>query len=146
MGSSADFVIQQTSFNDDRLDQLMYLVGKKVDSYKADKVKSQDLVSYMKILTTFADKNEKVLIFIGFMTAVLTGIALPSFTFLFGSIVNSFDPNTKNVVDDVRPLCINLVEIGLIAWVTTYIYYTCLIIVAERIGRKTRVAYLKAIL
>ena len=82
------------SINEERLDQLMYLVGQKVESYKADKTKTQEQASYSKILTTFADKKDKILITIGYLTAVITGLSVPSFVIIFGDIVNSFDPNT----------------------------------------------------
>ena len=39
-----------------------------------------------------------------------------------------------------------MTAIGLFIWVTTYLYFTFLVIMSERVGRKTRVAYLRAIL
>jgi|LauGreDrversion4_2_1035121.scaffolds.fasta_scaffold141052_1 ABC-type multidrug transport system fused ATPase/permease subunit len=39
-----------------------------------------------------------------------------------------------------------MTAIGGFIWVTTYLYFTFLVIMSERVGRKTRVAYLKAIL
>jgi ABC-type multidrug transport system fused ATPase/permease subunit len=39
-----------------------------------------------------------------------------------------------------------MTAIGGFIWITTYLYFTFLVIMSERVGRKTRVAYLKAIL
>jgi hypothetical protein len=39
-----------------------------------------------------------------------------------------------------------MIYIGLAIWVTTYLYFTFLVIMSERVGKKTRVAYLKAVL
>lgn len=46
----------------------------------------------------------------------------------------------------MNPLCLILTIIGGVVWVTSYLYYVFLIIMSERIGKKTRVAYLRSIL
>ncbi len=95
---------------------------------------------------TFADRKDKTLIALGYTTAIITGLGLPSFTFIFGDIINSFGPNSLNVVDKITPIAIQMTAIGGFIWLTTYLYFTFLVIMSERVGRKTRVAYLKAIL
>ena len=50
------------------------------------------------------------------------------------------------MVEALKPTVITLAVIGGIIWVVTYLYFVMLVILAERIGKKTRVAYLKAIL
>ena len=131
---------------EDRIDQLLYLVNQKVESHKAEKAKSQEQAPYSQILTTFADGKDKALIGLGYATAIITGLGLPSFVFIFGDIINSFGPNQKNVVDAMRPIAIQMTVIGAFIWLTTYLYFTFLVVMSERVGRKTRVAYLKAIL
>lgn len=102
---------------------------------------------YSKILLTFADQTDKILIACGYVTAIVTGLGLPSFVFLFGDIVDSFGGgSTTNIVDAIRPTAIQLTIIGAIIWVTSYLYFALLVIMSERVGKKTRVAYLKAIL
>jgi hypothetical protein len=44
------------------------------------------------------------------------------------------------------PISLTMIYIGLAIWVTTYLYFTFLVIMSERVGKKTRVAYLKAVL
>jgi hypothetical protein len=54
-----------------------------------ENVKIIEVVSMNKILFTYADKVDKILLFIGFFCAILCGLGLPSFVFLFGDICNS---------------------------------------------------------
>jgi ATP-binding cassette, subfamily B (MDR/TAP), member 1 len=82
---------------------------------------------------------------LGYFMAITTGVGLPSFVFLFGDIVDEFGGD-KDIVEVIRPVAIELVIIGAIIWVTSYFYFTFLVMVSERLGRKTRIAYLKAIL
>lgn len=44
--------------------------------------------SYKKILMTYADGTDKLLLTIGLLFAIASGFAQPSFTFLFGDIAN----------------------------------------------------------
>ena len=81
----------------------------------------------------------------GYFMSVVTGLGLPSFVFLFGDVVDSFGKNF-DIVAAIRPIAIELTIIGAFIWLTSYFYFAFLVMVSERIGRKTRVAYLKAIL
>ena len=81
----------------------------------------------------------------GYLFAIVSGACLPLFVFLFGDIVDEFGTNF-DLVDAVRPICIKLLIIGAIVWVTSYLYFSLLVMMSERIGKKTRVAYLRAIL
>lgn len=92
---------------------------------------------------TFADKTDKYLMAFGYGAAIATGIALPSFVFIMGTIVNSFGGNQTAAINRA---CIQMVSIGGAVWVAAYLYYSLLVIMAERIGRKTKIAYLKSIL
>jgi ATP-binding cassette, subfamily B (MDR/TAP), member 1 len=94
---------------------------------------------------TYADGVDKLLMVLGYLTAIITGIGLPSFVFLFGDIVDEFG-KSGNIIKVITPICIELVIIGSIMWVTSYFYFTFLVIMSERLGRKTRIAYLRAIL
>lgn len=102
---------------------------------------------YKKILLTYADQQDKLFIAVGYFTAILTGLGLPSFVFLWGNIVNGFMPGENtSILDSIRPVSIQFTCIGAAIWVTTYIYFTFLVMVSERISKKTKVAYLRAIL
>ena len=51
---------------------------------------ASETVPYGKILNTYADRTDKVLMTLGYFFSIVTGLGLPSFTFLFGDIVVSF--------------------------------------------------------
>ena len=82
---------------------------------------------------------------LGYATAIITGAGLPSFVFLFGDVIDEFGGST-DIVEAIRPIVIELLVIGAFIWLTSYFYFAFLVIMSERLGRKTRVAYLKAIL
>lgn len=77
--------------------------------------------------------------------SIITGLGLPSFVFIFGDIVNVYTDD-NNILDAIRPMCIQFLAIGAAIWATSYCFYALLVIMSERIGKKTRVAYLRAIL
>ena len=79
----------------------------------------------------------------GYGSAIITGVAMPSFVFIMGSIVNSFADEGSNAINTQ---CLIMTVIGAMVWITSYFYYASLVIMAERISRKTKIAYLKAIL
>ena len=91
------------------------------------------------------DKTDKTLMTLGYLTAILTGMALPSFVFLFGDVVDSFGKDF-DIVSKIQPIALELLGIGGFVWVTSYLYFSFLVIMSERVGRMTRVAYLRAIL
>ena len=82
---------------------------------------------------------------LGYFMAILTGLGLPSFVFLFGDVVDSFGGNF-DIVALIRPIAIELTIIGVVIWITSYFYFALLVIMSERVGKMTRVAYLRAIL
>jgi hypothetical protein len=95
---------------------------------------------------TYADRTDKILLCLGYFFSVATGLGLPSFAYLLGDVmVNFTDPNL-NLVDGIKPVIFRFIGVGIGLFVTAYFYYIFLAIMAERIGKKTRVAYLKAIL
>lgn len=72
---------------------------------------------------------------------------MPSMVFLMGNIIDSFaNTHATTVFEAVRPTIIAMVSIGGFIWIVTYVYFVSLVIMAERITKKTRVAYLRAIL
>jgi isocitrate dehydrogenase kinase/phosphatase len=47
-------------------------------------------VPYSQLLLKLADSTDKMFMAVGFTTAILCGLGLPSFVFLFGDIADSF--------------------------------------------------------
>lgn len=83
---------------------------------------------------------------LGYFFAVVTGLGIPSFTFLMGDVVNDFGSPGGSITDSINPLALKMTVIGGIMFVTSYLYFVFLVIMAERIGKKTRVAYLRSLL
>lgn len=118
----------------------------RLEATKLEKEAASEQVPYSKILLTFANRTDKILMALGFTMAAITGAGMPSMVFLMGDIINSFTDGATNMVEVVKPMVIVLACIGAFIWVVTYVYFVSLVIMAERVAKKTRVAYLKAIL
>lgn len=130
----------------DAIEMLIKQSEEKIAKEKKAQAAASETVPYGKILLTYADGNDKALMAFGYFFAIVTGIGMPAFTFLFGDIVLNFtDPNVS-IVDAINPLCIKLLIIGGVMFLASYFYYVFLVIMAERIAKKTRVAYLRSIL
>ena len=66
----------------------------RIEELKKEKREQTDSVPYSKILFSYSDGCDKFLMWIGYFMALVTGLGLPSFTFLFGDIVNDFSKLT----------------------------------------------------
>lgn len=84
----------------------------------------------------------------GYILAILAGAGLPSFVFLIGYILDSFNPNESqgDQYDTISFMCLLFVIIGLAIWILSFGYYTMFIIYSESVAKKVRLSYLKAIL
>jgi ATP-binding cassette subfamily B (MDR/TAP) protein 1 len=115
-----------------------------------EKENSKLKVSLGTILLSQAEPFDKFLLGIGISMSLVTGLGLPSFVFIFGDVINSFgNPDLDSNSDFIAPfrkLSIELTVIGVGIWITSYLYFTSCIILSERIGKKTKVAYLRSIL
>lgn len=130
----------------DPIQKLIEVAKEKIKKDQEATKAASDAVPYSKILLTYADGTDKVLMGFGYFFAIVTGLGIPSFTFLFGDIVVNFTDPTKSIADQINPLALQLTIIGGVMFVTSYLYFVFLVIMAERIAKKTRVAYLRSIL
>lgn len=106
------------------------------------------MVPYGKLIWTLADKEDKLYFVLGLISAALCGLGLPSFVFLFGDIADSFEGHMepKDILAKITNVSKILTFIGLAVWLGSYLFFTFLVIVSERVGLKTKVEYLKSIL
>ena len=128
-----------------KLKELQEKVTKKTTEYEDEQKKKQETVSYSKILLTFADGTDIAYLTVGWIASIVTGVAMPSFVFLFGNIVDDY-ASADDLVHAISKIAVEFTLIGVGVWITSYFYYAMLVIMAERIGRSTKVAYLKSIL
>jgi hypothetical protein len=105
-------------------------------------------VSYSK-LHTFASKSDLTLKYIGWLNACIAGLAIPSFVFLIGNIIDSFNGSINNIDESIRDIgrmAWILTLIGAFVWIVTFVYFSSLMIFSESVIMKTKVEYVKAIL
>lgn len=128
------------------VEQLLLQISARIRDYESSK--NPPMVPYKKILLTLADRTDKIYLFFGFATAILCGLGLPSFVFLFGDIADSFEGNlpADQILSRITNVAKILTGIGLVVWLFSYCFFTFFIIASERIGQKTRCMYLQAIL
>ena len=74
---------------------------------------------------------------------------MPSFVFLIGDVIDSFNPSEMNpakMLKDIKRFSIIFTCVGVAIWVLAYLYFSCLLRSSSRIVKRIRVAYLQAIL
>lgn len=84
----------------------------------------------------------------GGVLACVAGAGLPSFVFLIGYIIDSFNPNTSpdDMIKTIKLMSWIFTVIGAGLWIITFFYYTAFIIFSERVTKRTRIKYLESIL
>jgi ATP-binding cassette subfamily B (MDR/TAP) protein 1 len=112
--------------------------------------KHKAMVPYGKLVWTLADKGDRFYFICGLISAAVCGLGLPSFVFLFGDIADSFEGGGElkpdEILTKITRVSLILSIIGTGVWVGSYLFFAFLTIASERLGLKTRVAYLRAIL
>lgn len=121
-------------------------VLQKTDEMIQDEIdgKNKPMVPYGKLIWTLADKSDRVFFILGCISSALCGLGLPSFVFLFGDIADSFEGHMdpKEILASITRVSKLLALIGLGIWLGSYLFFTFLTIASERVGLKTRTAYL----
>ncbi len=116
------------------IEQLVMQIAEKIKA--GDAAKSPPMVAYGKILLTLADRTDKIYLAFGFATAILCGLGLPSFVFLFGDIADSFEGHmpAEEILSRITRVAKILTIIGLGVWLCSYCFFTFFIVASERIG------------
>lgn len=82
---------------------------------------------------------------LGWLSAVVAGCGMPSFVFLIGDVIDSFDPSKATpdqMLDTISFMSLLFTMVGIGVWIFSYINYSFLLMFSERIAKKLRVAYL----
>ncbi|KAF5464892.1 hypothetical protein F2P56_014931 [Juglans regia] len=111
------------------------------------KEESINRVPYYKLFS-FADSLDCLLMFVGTVAAVGSGISMPLMTIIFGGTIDSFGGtvNTKDVVHKVSKMCLNFVYLALGSGVASFFQMACWMVTGERQAARIRSLYLKTIL
>ena len=106
------------------------------------------MVPYGKLVWTFADSSDRFFWISGVVASALCGMGLPSFVFLFGDIADTFEGgmNPDEILKAIKRVSMILSLIGCVILFGSYLFFVFLTIASERIGAKTKVAYLRSIL
>lgn len=126
-------------------DKLMKILAKTDEFIQDEKDgKNKPMVTYAKLIWTLSDKQDKTYFILGLISSALCGLGLPSFVFLFGDIADSFEGHMdpKEILASITRVSKLLAFIGLGVWLGSYLFFTFLTIASERVGLKTRTAYL----
>jgi ATP-binding cassette subfamily B (MDR/TAP) protein 1 len=132
---------------DKRAEILLRQVKTSLEDFKPEEEKKEE-APYSKIYT-FASGSDKFYQWVGYFGALLCGGFMPSFVLLMGDALNSFGEtggSKKDQLDEVSRVCVLMIFFGIGTWITAAIYFTMLSTFSYRVSKKTRVAYLQAIL
>ena len=108
-----------------------------------------DLAAPYSKLLAFATPLEKAMFYTGHFAAILTGLALPSFSYLLGDALDGFGVGGSSVdaqYEKIRVTVIIFVIIASATWVLSYFYWSLLVIFSLRVSRRIKERYIEAIL
>jgi len=103
-------------------------------------------ITFRKLLLRFADGKDKALIAVGYSLAVMSGAGMPLLVYFTSSMMGSFTQGDEGSTNEINSLAFQNLMIGVFVFLVSYVCYVSLYIVAERIGKRTRVAYLRSLL
>lgn len=105
------------------------------------------MVNYSK-LYQFASGSDKLLMYIGWGCACVTGCGMPSFVFLIGNVIDSFKPDTSvdETIKTINTISLIFTLVGIAIWCFSFVMYSFLLLFSERVAKKTRTKYLESIL
>ncbi|CAB4414464.1 unnamed protein product [Rhizophagus irregularis] len=108
-------------------------------------------ISYWK-LYSHATKQDWILMIFGLICATISGIIVPFMTVLFGQLIDSFSQFQTRKIDKIEFLdkanyfTLLFVYFAIVAFFTNYFYMACWVATGERITRRIREQYFRAIL
>ncbi|KAL5839191.1 hypothetical protein ACOSQ3_011895 [Xanthoceras sorbifolium] len=120
------------------------------DKNGADKdgKKNKDVqkVAFYKMFT-FADRLDFVMMIVGTLGALMSGLAQPLMTVMFGDLINSFGSATRdNVVQLVSKVSLKFVYLAIGAGIAGFLQVSCWMSTGERQAARIRGLYLKTIM
>ncbi|KAF6175606.1 hypothetical protein GIB67_022608 [Kingdonia uniflora] len=107
--------------------------------------KKVNTVPYYKLFS-FADSYDILLMVLGMIGAVLSGMAMPFMSILLGNLTDAFGQSTSNRTHIVSKIALQFVYLGLGAAVVSFFKVAFWTITAERQAGRLRSMYLKTIL
>jgi len=110
-----------------------------------EKGKSKEAVSFWKLIS-YSSGGEKCQMFCGWAAAIFCGLVMPIWAVMLGSLFDASVAKTKEQMWlETKISCLVIVCSGFLTWTMAFTYFSILLIFAEKVSRRIRVAYLKAI-
>ncbi|KAJ3686092.1 hypothetical protein LUZ61_015256 [Rhynchospora tenuis] len=98
-------------------------------------------------LFSFSDRFDKVLMSVGFVSAIANGLAMPLMTLIFGELINAFGSTSQDkVVHEVSKIALKFVYLAAGSGVAAFLQVGAWMISGERQSARIRGLYLKTIL
>ena len=144
---SSHHIIEQVSAEQKSAATLVRQVDTMIQRDMSAENKLEPMVGYFK-LCSLASGSDKVLMWTGWVSALITGCGMPSFVFLIGDIIDSFKPTTEvqDTIDTVSRMSLIFTLVGIAVWFFSYLMYSTLLLFSDKVTKKIRVKYLEAIL
>ncbi|OWZ18023.1 ABC transporter [Phytophthora megakarya] len=151
MGSSAAYAVSETPKHleeTNRLDVAFNRVEIPEQSPSKDKPTANGQVVSMGELFSYADRIDKLLMFLGTIGALTAGISQPIQIVLFGDVLNTFNPADPdaNIEDGIRSVALNFVWVGIAVFIAGSFQVGCWTITASRQAKRIRSEYVSAIM
>jgi ATP-binding cassette, subfamily B (MDR/TAP), member 1 len=131
----------------DSTETLMRQVESMIQRDMSGENKLEPMVPYSK-LYCLASTADKFLMWIGWISAMITGFGMPSFVFIIGDIIDSFKPtaNVEDTIKTVSKMSLIFTLVGIAVWFFSYVMYSSLLLFSDRVTKKIRTKYLESIL
>ena len=96
----------------------------------------------------YMNRKDKLMMFIGTVSAIIAGVLMPCISLALGAVTNSFDPrNGKDaLLIQMRTVSLYICLVGVGTWIFGYIYYGFWQHLAQNVSFDLRSRYLHAIL
>jgi ATP-binding cassette subfamily B (MDR/TAP) protein 1 len=111
------------------------------------KAKKEDSIKFYE-LYRYCTPGEKLVAFIGCLSAILSGATAPFVAVIMGNIIELFDPTATadEVSEGIKRLLTNISIISGVLWITAYFQYAFLQHMSEKLSFTLRGKYLDSLM
>jgi len=101
------------------------------------------MAKFFSLLST----SDKCLLYISYISSLVTGLFIPSVALVLGAVINSYDPASTSTVEEIM---LELVWMALVVcaiiWIFGFISYSSFQLLAEKVAIDLRAKYLRALM
>ena len=104
-------------------------------------------VNFFKLQFKFTDSIDNIFFVVSLIGAIVWGVCIPMLSLLFGNALSEFGSNDPTQVTlAIKNVALNLVWVGLGAWVSSFLCVALANILCDRYCKKIKVEYFKVLL